>query len=170
MSGAYTGRTGSRSRPSARAGRRGLPPRQYCRRGEDAWLQVSWDEANDYIARGLLHIADKYAGEEGHKLLREQGYPEPLIRATHGAGTQVLKIRPGMSLHGALRLQALKRFSNMLAIYDARQRGVDPEEALGARSWTNYDWHGDLPPGHPMVTGIPAHDDDHNNFPPTKLC
>ncbi|MDO8613008.1 MAG: molybdopterin-dependent oxidoreductase [Dehalococcoidia bacterium] len=147
----------------------GLPPRQYFRRGEDAWLQVSWDEANDYIARGLLHIADKYTGEEGHALLRAQGYPEPMIEATHGAGTQVLKIRPGMSLHGALRLQALKRFSNMLAMYDARQRGVDPEEALGARSWTNYDWHGDLPPGHPMVTGVQTHDDDHNNFRHTKL-
>ena len=92
-----------------------------------------------------------------------------MIEAMHGAGTQVLKIRPGMSLHGALRLQALKRFSNMLAMYDAKQRGVEPEEALGARSWTNYDWHGDLPPGHPMVTGVQTHDDDHNNFRHTKL-
>ncbi|MDP2947959.1 MAG: molybdopterin-dependent oxidoreductase, partial [Chloroflexota bacterium] len=141
-------------------GEDGRPDPQYFRRGEDEWVRVSWDEASAYVAKGLLHIMEKYGGEEGARRLREQGYPEPMIEAMHGTGAQVIKIRPGMSLHGALRLQALKRFANMLALYDGK---------LGARSWTNYDWHGDLPPGHPMVTGVQTHDDDHNNFRHARL-
>src|SRR3972149_6670172 len=103
---------------------------------------------------------------KGWKTWADKGFPvdtdgrpaQDLFR--RGRGAQVIKIRPGMSLHGALRLQSLKRFANMLALYDGK---------LGARSWTNYDWHGDLPPGHPMVTGVQTFDDDHNNFRYSRL-
>ena len=138
----------------------GTPDPKYFRRSEDDWVRVSWDEASTFVAKGLTHIMDKYGGDKGADLLRDQGYPENMIAAMHGSGAQAIKIRPGMSLHGALRLQALKRFSNMLAFYDGK---------LGARSWSNYDWHGDLPPGHPMVTGVQTHDDDHNNFRHCRL-
>mgnify|MGYP000165086864 CR=1 FL=1 len=110
-----------------------------------------------------------HEGDEGARRLKAQGYPEEMIEAMHGSGGQVVKIRPGMSLHGALRLQALKRFANMLALHDEAEARKHHREPLGARSWTNYDWHGDLPPGHPMVTGIQTHDDDHNNFRHARL-
>lgn len=143
----------------------GRPDRKYFKRGEDEWVRLDWDKAATYVAKGLIHLMDTYGGEEGARRLQAQGYPEQMIEAMHGTGAQVIKIRPGMSLHGALRLQSLKRFANMLALYDNKE----PDKALGARSWSNYDWHGDLPPGHPMVTGIQTHDDDHNNFRHTKL-
>ncbi len=147
----------------------GVPNKKYFRRGEDSWLRISWDEASTYAAKGLLNTMRKYEGEEGARRLRAQGYPEEMIEAMHGSGGQVVKIRPGMSLHGVLRLQALKRFANMLALHDEAEAKKHHRDPLGARSWSNYDWHGDLPPGHPMVTGIQTHDDDHNNFRHARL-
>ncbi|MBM2841006.1 MAG: nrxA, partial [Bacteroidetes bacterium] len=147
----------------------GVPDKKYFRRGEDSWLKVPWGEASTYAAKGLLNTMKKYQGEDGAKKLRAQGYPEEMIEAMHGSGGQVLKLRPGMSLHGALRIQAVKRFANMLALHDEEEAKKHNRPAYGARSWTNYDWHGDLPPGHPMVTGIQTHDDDHNNFRHARL-
>lgn len=138
----------------------GTPDPRYFRRGEDTWVRVNWDDAFTYAAKGLLYVARKYDGESGARLLERQGFPHDMIEAMHGCGTQALKIRPGMSLHGALRLQAMKRLANTLALLNGK---------YGARSWTNYDWHGDLPPGHPMVTGVQTHDDDHNNFRHCRL-
>ena len=40
---------------------------------------------------------------------------------------------------------------------------------MGERGWTNFDWHGDLPPGHPMVTGIQCFDLDISDFRAAKL-
>lgn len=142
------------------SGEDGTPDARYFHRGEDSWTRVSWDEAFTYAAKGLLHVARKYDGEAGAQRLAKQSYPHDMIEAMHGCGTQVIKIRPGMSLHGALRLQAMKRMANTMALLNGK---------YGARSWTNYDWHGDLPPGHPMVTGVQTHDDDHNNFRHCRL-
>ncbi|MEK7669648.1 MAG: molybdopterin-dependent oxidoreductase, partial [Bacteroidota bacterium] len=148
---------------------KGVPDQKYFLRGEDSWIKINWDDISTYAAKGLLHVMKKYQGEQGAEKLKIQGYPEEMIEAMHGCGAQVLKIRPGMSIHGILRIQALKRFANMLALHDEEEAKKHHRDPYGARSWTNYDWHGDLPPGHPMVTGIQTHDDDHNNFRHARL-
>ncbi|WP_374711810.1 molybdopterin-containing oxidoreductase family protein [Symbiobacterium terraclitae] len=133
---------------------------QYFRRGWDDWVRVSWDEANTLVAKTLLHIMATYSGEEGVQRLREQGYPEEMIEAMGGSGAQTLKFRNGMALNGVIRINALARFANMLALYDGQK---------GARQWSSYDWHGDLNPGHPMSTGVKCSDVDMNDFRNTKL-
>lgn len=147
----------------------GLPPASYFLRGRDEWVSVAWGEAFDYAARGLKNIVETYSGPSGEARLLAQGYPLPMVDATHEAGTLTLKIRAGMPLGGVGRLHAFYRFANMLALLDARIRGVGPNEAYGARGWSNYDWHGDLPPGHPMVTGVQTFDNDLNDFRNAKL-
>jgi len=151
------------------AGPDGLPNRQYFRRGEDSWVKVSWDEAATLVAKAVMHIAEKYSGPKGADLLSKQGYPPEMIEAMYGAGTRTMKFRAGMWLQGLTRIGSLYRFSNMLALLDDRIRKVGPEKAWGGRGWTNFDWHGDLPPGHPMVTGIQCFDPDLNDFRHAKL-
>jgi len=133
---------------------------QYFRRGQDDWVKVSWDEAFTLVAKTMLHQMKTYSGKDGGERLRAEGYPEEMIEAMHGSGAQVIKIRAGMPLAGVIRIHSLYRFANMLALYDGK---------LGARGWTNYDWHGDLPPGHPMVTGVQTFDPDHNDMRHTRL-
>lgn len=133
---------------------------RYFKRGEDSWLKMSWDEAGDLVARTLLYIMKRYSGEGGARLLRKEGYPEEMIEAIHGSGAQTIKLRAGMPLLGVTRIQALYRFANMLALYDGK---------YGARGWSNFDWHGDLPPGHPMVTGIQAFEHELNDLRNSKL-
>lgn len=138
----------------------GLPKRVYFRRGEDAWEKVSWEEAQTLVARVVLHLMEKYGGEEGAALLKAQGYPVQMIEAMDGSGAQTIKCRAGMWLCGILQIGAIYRFANLLGFYDGRH---------GGRNWTNYDWHGDLPPGHPMVTGIQTFDPDLDDFRRAKL-
>jgi nitrate reductase alpha subunit len=151
-------------------GRRGLPPRpgdgqadpKYFQRGKDKWLRVTWDEAYDLLGQG--------AGEHRAHLLRRgrpeapaaQGYDPAMVEATEGAGTQTIKLRGGMAFLGATRIFGLYRFANMMALADAKIRGVGPDKAIGARGWDSYSWHTDLPPGHPMVTG--------RSRPTTSIC
>jgi nitrate reductase alpha subunit len=151
------------------AGEDGKVPEQYLKRGEDEYVRVSWEEALTLSAQGLMHIAGKYSGEKGADLLQKQGYPEEMIRAMNGAGTQVLKFRPGMGLLGITRIMAMVRFANMLQLLDVKFRNVGPEDALGARYWSNYTWHGDLDPGTPMVTGVQTWDMDVNDWRYAKL-
>ena len=133
---------------------------RFFRRGEDDWVKVSWDEAFTLVAKTMLYQMKTYGGTEGAALLRAEGYPEEMIETMHGSGAQVMKIRAGMPLGGVIRIHSLYRFANMLALYDGK---------YGARGWTNYDWHGDLPPGHPMVTGVQTFDPDHNDMRHTRL-
>src|SRR3990172_316201 len=134
----------------------GVPETGYLKRGEDVGLKFTWGEASTYVAKGLLNTMNKYRGEEGARRLIEQGYPGEMIEAMHGSGGQVVKIRPGLSIHGALRIQALKRFSNMLALHDEEEAKKHNRQPYGARSWSSYDWHGDLPPRHPLAAGRPT--------------
>ncbi|MBM4086061.1 MAG: twin-arginine translocation signal domain-containing protein, partial [Planctomycetes bacterium] len=143
--------------------------KRYFRRGEDPWVRVTWEQASDLAAKAIMHIAQKYSGEAGAQRLARQGYPQEMIEAMHGAGVRAMKFRSGMWLCGIPRIGALYRFSNMLALLDAKTRNVDPKSAWGARGWSNYDWHGDLPPGHPMVTGIQTFDMDISDFRDAKL-
>jgi nitrate reductase / nitrite oxidoreductase, alpha subunit len=133
-------------------------------RGTDDLMPVSWEEAYDYISRGMIAIAKRYSGEEGTDLLLEQGYPPEMVEATGGAGTRTFKCRGGMGLLGVIGKYGMYRFSNMLALLDQNIRGVEPEEARGGRTWSNYTWHGDQAPGHPFVTGLQASDEDFNDL------
>lgn len=126
---------------------------KYLRRGQEPFVRVTWDEAYDFVAKGMDSIARAYSGEEGAKKLGAQGYDHEMVEAMHGAGVQTLKFRGGMPALGATRIMALYRVANSLALLDSKVRGVSPDEALGARYWDSYSWHTDLPPGHPMVTG-----------------
>jgi nitrate reductase alpha subunit len=138
-------------------------------RGEDEFVQLSWDDAFRYIARALDAIARRYSGEEGKKLLLSQGYQPEMVEETHGAGTRCLKLRGGMGLLGVLGKYGMYRLSNSLALLDAKVRGVGPEAALGGRNYSNYTWHGDQAPGQPWVHGLQTSDCDFNDLRFSKL-
>ena len=141
-----------------RAGRpregNGLPPAQYFQRGKDDWVKVAWDEAFELVAGSVVDIAKTYTGAQGQDRLRQQGYDPAMIETQAGIGTQVLKFRGGMPFLGATRTFGLYRVANTMALLDAQLRQVGPDQAVGGRGWDNYTWHTDLPPGHPMVTGM----------------
>ena len=139
----------------------GTPRSDTTRRGYDAWLQISWDEALAIAAKTLANVAETYNGEEGAEKLVEQGYEPAMVEAMHGAGVQAIKMRGGMPLLGVGRVFGFYRFANMLALLDRKLRPDAPdEEIVGSRAFDNYAWHTDLPPGHPMVTGSQTVDFD----------
>ena len=131
----------------------GSPDPKYFQRGKDKWLRVSWDDAYTFAAKAFENISKTYNGKHGSELLTKQGYDPAMVHAVEEAGVQTIKLRGGMAFLGATRIFGLYRFANMLALMDAKQRGVGPDKAIGARGWDSYSWHTDLPPGHPMVTG-----------------
>jgi nitrate reductase alpha subunit len=138
-------------------------------RGSDELLPVAWEDAYKYIAKGMIAIATRYSGEEGAALLQEQGYPQEMITAMQGAGTRTFKCRGGMGLLGVIGKYGMYRFGNTLALLDVNVRGVEPEAALGGRSWSNYTWHGDQAPGHPFSTGLQTSDEDFNDLRNSRL-
>jgi len=148
----------------------GKPDPKYFQRGKDKWLRATWDEAYTYSAKALDNIIRTYSGEAGTKLLTAQGYDHDTIEALEGAGTQTFKLRGGMALLGMTRIYGLYRFANMMALADAKVRGVGPDKAIGARGWDSYSWHTDLPPGHPMVTGAQTNDFDLFTVERSNLC
>jgi nitrate reductase alpha subunit len=136
----------------------GRPDPKYFQRGKDKWLRINWDEAYDFSARAMANISATYSGKQGAERLKAQGYDPAMIEVMKDAGTQTLKFRGGMAFCGATRLYGMYRFANSLALLDAKNRNVGPDEAIGARGWDSYSWHTDLPPGHPMVTGMQTND------------
>jgi nitrate reductase / nitrite oxidoreductase, alpha subunit len=138
-------------------------------RGSDELLPTTWDEANDYMARGMIAIAGHYSGEEGAERLRADGYPEEMIEEMRGAGTRTFKCRGGMGLLGVIGKYGMYRFANTLALLDSHTRGVDESQALGGRRWSNYTWHGDQAPGTPFVTGLQNSDEDFNDLRNSRL-
>ncbi|HZL99526.1 MAG TPA: molybdopterin-dependent oxidoreductase [Planctomycetota bacterium] len=139
------------------------------RRGDDEFVQIGWDEAFDAVGRALVAIARRYSGEEGRRLLLEQGYQPEMVEATGGAGTRTIKMRGGMGLLGVLGKYGIYRLNNSLALLDAQLRGVPPGDAKGGRNWSNYTWHGDQAPGQPWVHGLQAADCDFNDLRSSKL-
>ena len=133
---------------------------KYLQRGLDPWVPLNWDETFEMTAKVLTNIATTYNGEAGKKRLLAQGCDPLMVEATQGAGVQVLKFRGGMPALGMTRVMAQYRLANSMALVDAKLRKVGPDKALGARGWDNYTWHTDLPPGHPMVTGVQTNDFD----------
>jgi nitrate reductase alpha subunit len=138
-------------------------------RGDDEFIQISWEEAVSKIAAALAAIAGRYSGEEGKQLLLEQGYQPEMVQAMGGAGTRTVKMRGGMGLLGVLGKYGMYRLCNSLALLDAQVRGVGPDEARAGRAWSNYTWHGDQAPGHPWVHGLQASDCDFNDLRFSKL-
>jgi nitrate reductase / nitrite oxidoreductase, alpha subunit len=148
----------------------GKPDPKYFQRGKDTWIRATWEQAFDYAARALDNIARAYSGDPGKQRLSAQGYDASMIEALEGAGTQTIKVRGGMALLGITRIFGLYRFANMMALADAKIRGVGPDQALGTRGWDSYSWHTDLPPGHPMVTGSQTNDFDLFAVERSNLC
>ncbi|MDP6495977.1 MAG: molybdopterin-dependent oxidoreductase, partial [Dehalococcoidia bacterium] len=138
-------------------------------RGQDELQRASWDDANTYIAKALVNIAERYSGAAGARLLKEQGYAQEMIDDMEGAGTRTMKFRGGMGLLGVFGKYGIYRLNNSLAILDSRIRGVSSDQAKGGRIWSNYTWHGDQAPGHPWVHGLQTSDCDFNDLRFSKL-
>lgn len=131
----------------------GIPPAEHFRRGEDTYVEVSWEKAYELAAKGLQETAKTYTGDKGSELLKKQDYDEGMIKKMDGAGVRAMKFRGGMPVLGSVKLFGQYRLANSMALLDARIRKVGPDKAKGAMGFDNYSWHTDLPPGHPMVTG-----------------
>jgi nitrate reductase alpha subunit len=144
---------------------------KFTSRGTDDLLKMSWDDIIDYVARGMIHIAKAYSGEEGKKrLLERDKYAPETLTHWNGAGTRCFKNRGGMGLLGVIgKYMGMYRFSNTLALLDANVRGVGPDKAMGGRRFSNYTWHGDQAPGHPFVHGLQASDVDFADVRYSKL-
>ncbi len=138
-------------------------------RGDDEFVQISWNDAFDNIAKSLAAITKRYSGQEGKQRLLAQGYQPEMVEATHGAGTRCVKIRGGMGLLGVIGKYGMYRLNNSLALLDTHNRGVGPDQALAGRNFSNYTWHGDQAPGHPWVHGLQASDCDFNDLRFSKL-
>jgi len=138
-------------------------------RGDDEFVQISWEDAFDNIAKALVAISTRYSGADGKKRLLAQGYQPEMVEATQGAGTRCVKMRGGMGLLGVLGKYGMYRLNNSLALLDAKIRGVGPDKALAGRNWSNYTWHGDQAPGHPWVHGLQTSDCDFNDLRFSKL-
>ncbi|MEE8342334.1 MAG: molybdopterin-dependent oxidoreductase [Gammaproteobacteria bacterium] len=138
-------------------------------RGNDTFVRMSWEEASDYSARGLLAVARTYSGDAGKRRLMKDGYEEEMLEHWHGAGTRTMKIGSSLPLHGVVGKFGLFRFANQMALVDHHARGATPEQAQGAREWTEYTWRGDQAPGQPFVHGLQTSDIDMSDLRFSKL-
>src|SRR3990170_900276 len=138
-------------------------------RGTDTFERVTWDQVYTYIGKAFIAIARRYSGPEGARRLLAQGYAPEMVEATHEAGVRTFKFRGGMGLLGVVGKYGLWRAANMMALLDAYVRQVGPDDALGARKWSNYTWHGDQAPGQPFVHGLQASDVDLNELRHARL-
>jgi nitrate reductase alpha subunit len=81
-------------------------------RGQDEFVQISWDDAFRDIAKALVAIAERYSGEQGSARLLDQGYQPEMVAATGGAGTRTIKMRGGMGLLGVIGKYGMYRLNN----------------------------------------------------------
>ena len=139
-------------------------------RGNDSFVRLTWDEIDDYTARGLQAIAVTYSGEEGRRrLMDEDGYEPEMLEYWEESGTRTMKFGSSLPVHGVAGKFGLFRFANMLALLDAISRGVGPAEAKGARDWSEYTWRGDQAPGFPFVHGLQTSEVDFNDLRHSRL-
>ncbi|MEX2135273.1 MAG: molybdopterin-dependent oxidoreductase, partial [Acidimicrobiia bacterium] len=139
-------------------------------RGTDTFVRLTWDEVDEYAARGLEAIARTYSGEEGHRrLIDEDGYEPEMLEFWEESGVRTMKFGSSLPVHGVAGKFGLFRFANMLALLDAGVRGVGPEEAVGARDWSEYTWRGDQAPGFPFVHGLQSTEVDFNDLRNSRL-
>lgn len=139
-------------------------------RGTDSFVQLSWDEANKYIAKALIAVARTYSGDDGRRrLVKQDGYPEEMLEHWDGAGTRTMKFGSALPLHGVTGKFGILRFGNMMGLLDAHVRGSSPDEARGTRIWSEYTWRGDQAPGHPFVHGLQGSESDMNDLRNSQL-
>jgi nitrate reductase alpha subunit len=138
-------------------------------RGNDEFIRLSWDEATTYVAKGLIAIAKTYSGEEGKRRLLKDGYAPEMLEHWEEAGITTVKMGSSLPLHGVMGKFGIFRFDNMLALLDAHVRGVGPDKAVGAKSWSEYTWRGDQAPGTPFIHGLQTSDIDLNDLRFSKL-
>ncbi len=139
-------------------------------RGNDTFIRLTWDEVDDYAARGLEAIARTYSGEDGHRrLIDRDGYEPEMLEFWEGSGVRTMKFGSSLPVHGVAGKFGLFRFGNMLALLDANVRGVGPEDAVGARDWSEYTWRGDQAPGFPFVHGLQTTEVDFNDLRYSRL-
>jgi nitrate reductase alpha subunit len=139
-------------------------------RGDDDFVRLSWDEVNDYLARGLQAVVETYSGDEGERrLIDEDGYEPEMLEFWERSGARTIKVGSSLPLHGVAGKFSLFRFANMLSLLDAAVRGVDEDEARGARDWSEYTWRGDQAPGFPFVHGLQSAEVDMNDMRRSRL-
>ncbi len=138
-------------------------------RGNDTFVSVPWQDASRYVARAMLAIADTYSGDAGKRRLEADGYVEETLTHWEGAGTRTMKIGSCLPLHGLVGKFGIFRFANLTGLIDHHVRGVGPDEAKGARDWSEYTWRGDQAPGTPFVTGLQTSDMDLNDLRNSRL-
>jgi nitrate reductase alpha subunit len=139
-------------------------------RGNDTFVRASWEEADDYTARGLEAVARTYSGEEGRRrLIDEDAYEPEMLEFWDSSGVRTMKFGSSLPVHGVAGKFGLFRFANMLALLDATVRGVSPDQAKGARDWSEYTWRGDQAPGFPFVHGLQTTEVDFNDLRHSRL-
>ncbi|MCZ7531492.1 MAG: molybdopterin-dependent oxidoreductase [Acidimicrobiia bacterium] len=139
-------------------------------RGDDEFVRVTWEESEDYVARGLVAIAETYSGEEGKKrLLDKDGYEPEMLEHWEESGVRTMKFGSSLPVHGVAGKFGLFRFANTLSLLDAHVRGVDEDEAKGASDWSEYTWRGDQAPGFPFVHGLQTTEVDMNDMRHSRL-
>jgi len=139
-------------------------------RGNDTFVRLSWDEVDDYVARALEAIARTYSGDDGRRrLMDEDGYEPEMLEHWEESGARTMKVGSSLPLHGVAGKFGLFRFANMMALLDAYVRGVGPDEAKGARDWSEYTWRGDQAPGFPFVHGLQTSEVDFNDLRHSRL-
>ncbi|HEX6299628.1 MAG TPA: molybdopterin-dependent oxidoreductase, partial [Acidimicrobiia bacterium] len=139
-------------------------------RGNDTFVRLTWDEIDDYAARGLEAIAQTYSGAEGRRrLIEEDGYEPEMLEHWEESGVRTMKFGSSLPPHGVAGKFGIFRFANMLALLDAQVRGVGPDAANGARDWSEYTWRGDQAPGFPFVHGLQTSEVDFNDLRNSRL-
>ncbi len=139
-------------------------------RGNDTFVPLSWEESAKYVANGLVAIAQTYSGAEGRRRLIDKDRYEPMmLEHWDGAGTRTMKLGSCLPPHGVVGKFGLFRMANLIALIDSAVRHVPPEEARGARMWSEYTWRGDQAPGQPFVHGLQTSDMDMNDLQFSKL-
>jgi nitrate reductase / nitrite oxidoreductase, alpha subunit len=139
-------------------------------RGNDTFVRLGWTEVDNYVARGLEAVARTYSGDDGRRrLLVEDGYDPEMLEFWEGSGVRTMKLGSSLPVHGVAGKFGLFRFANMLALLDASVRGVGPDEAKGARDWSEYTWRGDQAPGFPFVHGLQTTETDFNDLRHSRL-
>ncbi len=133
-------------------------------RGNDTFTRVSWEEAWDYAARGMMAVARTYSGDQGRARLEKDGYEPEMFEHWKGAGTRTMKIGSNLPIHGLVGKFGLFRFANMTGLIDHHARNVERDESIGCREWTEYTWRGDQAPGQPFVHGLQTSDMDMNDL------
>ncbi|MEO6810341.1 MAG: molybdopterin-dependent oxidoreductase, partial [Isosphaeraceae bacterium] len=138
-------------------------------RGNDTHVHLTWDQAYEYVAKGIESTAKTYSGDAGKELLLKDGFDPLMIDKMGGAGTMAVKFGSNLPIHGIIGKFGLYRFCNSLGLLDHHVRGVPPEKAVGGRMWNEYTWRGDQGPGHPYVHGLQTSDMDMNNMRFAKM-